>query len=300
MGKPEEPHKSSLLYQVTLLGSAALWGGSYLFTKTALEAMPMHWLMCVRMLGACLCMLAVFHKQIFPSLNRHIIVPGILVGLTYWGEMTTQTIGLSTIDAGRSAFLTASYCVAVPFVTWVICRRHRVPRRRRIRLLEDQWDNIGFRFRTGTGRLAYAAVRIAVCHQHRAAWHIHEPIPSDSHDLHGIPCGRNPVSRHVMPLLLWAERGMAATGSRIVGAVPDSWRLHGRADYGEYESAASAQFAGFDHHVHRMSVCRRLFGDFRRGTVHSEHNGRIRANLHCHGNVGQMLGRVTWDSLPER
>ena len=123
MGKPEGPHKSSLFYQMALLGSAALWGGSYLFTKTALEAMPMHWLMCVRMLGACLCMLAVFHKQILPSLNRRIIVPGILVGLTYWGEMTTQTIGLTTIDAGRSAFLTASYCVAVPFVTWIICAK---------------------------------------------------------------------------------------------------------------------------------------------------------------------------------
>lgn len=86
MGNSEGPHKSSLFYQMTLLGSAALWGGdSYLFTKTALEAMPMHWLMCVRMLGACLCMLAVFHRRILPNLNRRIIVPGMLVGLTYWG-----------------------------------------------------------------------------------------------------------------------------------------------------------------------------------------------------------------------
>lgn len=39
MGNSEGPHKSSLFFQMTLLGSAALWGGSYLFTKTALEAM---------------------------------------------------------------------------------------------------------------------------------------------------------------------------------------------------------------------------------------------------------------------
>lgn len=37
--------------------------------------------------------------------------------------MTAQTVGLATIDAGRSAFLTASYCVAVPFVTWIVCAR---------------------------------------------------------------------------------------------------------------------------------------------------------------------------------
>ncbi len=310
MGNSEGPHKSSLFYQMTLLGSAALWGGSYLFTKTALEAMPMHWLMCVRMLGACLCMLAVFHRRILPNLNRRIIVPGMLVGLTYWGEIDgtdrrtdrhrcrTQRVPDGFVLRGGSLRDLDRLCEK----TGVDAGRgrHRVPRRCRIRLLENRWGSIGFRFRTGTGRLAYAAVCIAVRHQHRAAWRIHETIPSDSHDLHGIPSGRSSVSRHVMPLLLWAERGMAAAGSRIVGAVSDSLCLHGRADHGEYEPAASARLAGFDHHVHRMPVRRRLFGDFRRGTVHHEHSNRIRADLHRHGDVGQVLGRMTWDSLPER
>lgn len=34
-----------------------------------------------------------------------------MVGLTYWGTMVTQTIGLQTIEPGRSV-LTAAYCVS--------------------------------------------------------------------------------------------------------------------------------------------------------------------------------------------
>ncbi len=53
-------------------------------------------------------MLALFHKHIVPYLTPKIIVPALVVGLTYWGTMVTQTIGLQTIEPGRSAFLTAT------------------------------------------------------------------------------------------------------------------------------------------------------------------------------------------------
>ena len=76
----------------------------------------------LRMIGACLCMLALFHKHIVPYLTPKIIVPALVVGLTYWGTMVTQTIGLQTIEPGRSAFLTAAYCVLTPFATWIISK----------------------------------------------------------------------------------------------------------------------------------------------------------------------------------
>ena len=108
------------LARLMLLGCAALWGGSYLLAKFAMEAIPPQWLMGLRMIGACLCMLALFHKHIVPYLTPKIIVPALVVGLTYWGTMVTQTIGLQTIEPGRSAFLTAAYCVLTPFATWII------------------------------------------------------------------------------------------------------------------------------------------------------------------------------------
>ena len=62
------------------------------------------------------------HKHIVPYLTPKIIVPALVVGLTYWGTMVTQTIGLQTIEPGRSAFLTAAYCVLTPFATSTIGR----------------------------------------------------------------------------------------------------------------------------------------------------------------------------------
>lgn len=111
------------LARLMLLCCAALWGGSYLTAKVALSAIPPMWLMGLRLAGACLVMMALFHRSILPYLNRRIIVPALLVGLTYWGTMTTQTIGLTSIDPGRSAFLTAAYCVITPFAAWVVCRQ---------------------------------------------------------------------------------------------------------------------------------------------------------------------------------
>jgi len=105
-----------------LLACAALWGGSYLLAKFAMTAIPAQWLMALRMFGACMCMLALFHKHIVPYLTPKIIVPALVVGLTYWGTMITQTIGLQTIEPGRSAFLTAAYCVITPFATWIISK----------------------------------------------------------------------------------------------------------------------------------------------------------------------------------
>ena len=92
-----------------------------------MEAIPPQWLMGLRMIGACLCMLALFHKHIVPYLTPKIIVPALVVGLTYWGTMVTQTIGLQTIEPGRSAFLTAAYCVLTPFATWIISKTARRP-----------------------------------------------------------------------------------------------------------------------------------------------------------------------------
>lgn len=63
------------LARLMLLGCAALWGGSYLLAKFAMEAIPPQWLMGLRMIGACLCMLALFHKHIVPYLTPKIIVP---------------------------------------------------------------------------------------------------------------------------------------------------------------------------------------------------------------------------------
>ncbi|NEG56213.1 DMT family transporter [Bifidobacterium platyrrhinorum] len=108
------------LARLMLLACAAMWGASYLLAKFAMAEIPPQWLMGIRMVGACSCMFALFHRHIVPCLNRAIIVPALVAGVTYWGTMVTQTIGLQTIDPGRSSFLTAAYCVITPFAAWLV------------------------------------------------------------------------------------------------------------------------------------------------------------------------------------
>jgi drug/metabolite transporter (DMT)-like permease len=110
------------LARLMLLACAALWGLSYMLAKFAMETIPPQWLIGLRMMGACACMLALFHKHIIPYLTAKIIVPALVVGLTYWVTMITQTIGLQTIEPGRSAFLTAAYCVFTPFAAWIVTK----------------------------------------------------------------------------------------------------------------------------------------------------------------------------------
>ncbi|MDF7640912.1 DMT family transporter [Bifidobacterium sp. ESL0784] len=106
------------LARIMLLCCAALWGGSYLVAKVAMSAITPQWLMAMRTGGACLIMFLLFRKTILRALNKSILIPALVIGVTYWGTMVLQTKGLLTIDPGRSAFLTASYCVLTPFAAW--------------------------------------------------------------------------------------------------------------------------------------------------------------------------------------
>lgn len=111
------------LARVMLLMCAALWGGSYLFAKIALETIPPQWLMCMRMFGACTIMFALFHRLITPYLTRASIVPAMVVGVSYYAMMAFQTVGLQTIDPGRSSFLTGVYCVLTPLTAWFVYKK---------------------------------------------------------------------------------------------------------------------------------------------------------------------------------
>ena len=114
--------------RVMLLCCAMLWGGSYPIAKVAMGVVTPQWLMGLRLVGASTIMLILFRKRIVPYLNKSIIIPGLVTGLTYWGTRISQTVGLTMIEPGRSAFLTSAYCVLVPFVSWLLMRQRPAAR----------------------------------------------------------------------------------------------------------------------------------------------------------------------------
>ena len=91
--------------------------------KFAMQTVPPQWLTGSRMAGSCLLMGALFHKSIARAMHRDIIIPALVVGVTYYAAMLAQAVGLQTIDPGRSSFLSGAYCVLIPFVGWAVNKR---------------------------------------------------------------------------------------------------------------------------------------------------------------------------------
>ena len=48
---------------------------------------------------------------------------GMLLGVFDFSAFWAQTVGLENTTPGINAFLTATYCVIVPFLWWVVARK---------------------------------------------------------------------------------------------------------------------------------------------------------------------------------
>lgn len=111
------------LARLMLLGCAILWGASYLAAKLVITTVGPNWMMACRTLIAAAVMLLLFYRVIIPHIHARVIIPALVVGLTYFGTLEMQMQGLVTVDPGRSAFLSAGYCVVMPFAAWIIVRK---------------------------------------------------------------------------------------------------------------------------------------------------------------------------------
>ena len=103
-----------------LLSVAVIWGYSFTTMKDALDTIPVFELVYVRFLPASLVMFAIFHKRIIAHFNARNLIVGLGMGALMWGAYGLQTIGLAQTTAGKSAFLTGTYCILVPFASYVL------------------------------------------------------------------------------------------------------------------------------------------------------------------------------------
>ncbi|MFT8593134.1 MAG: DMT family transporter [Bifidobacterium sp.] len=106
-----------------LLVAAATWGGGYTFSKIALDAIDVQWMMAIRLTLGSMILAVALWPRIRRTRLSHMVIPGMLLGLSYWMAFMFQMEGLTSIAPGRNAFLTATYCVIVPFLVWCIARR---------------------------------------------------------------------------------------------------------------------------------------------------------------------------------
>ncbi|BDR53899.1 transporter [Bombiscardovia apis] len=111
------------LARLMLVFAAAAWGAGYTFEKVALRQMSVQWIMGVRLVIAVGILTPLMWGKLKRSHLLSMLVPGLLLGVTYWGAFMFQMQGLRTIGPGRNSFLTATYCVLVPFLVWALTKK---------------------------------------------------------------------------------------------------------------------------------------------------------------------------------
>jgi drug/metabolite transporter (DMT)-like permease len=106
---------------LAMLLVTAIWGSSFVFTKTAVAAIgPFHFLF-YRFALATLLMTAITGRRL-RLLNQRMLIQGLITGAALAGGYAFQTIGLQYTSVGNSAFITGFYVVLVPFVGWLFTR----------------------------------------------------------------------------------------------------------------------------------------------------------------------------------
>lgn len=110
-----------LLAKPMLFAAAFFWGASFMLMKGALDSIPTGHLIAIRFTaGAPLVALISWRR--WKNFTPDYLWRGGLAGLLLFGVYWAQTVGLETTTASNSAFLSAVYCVIVPFMTWVLFR----------------------------------------------------------------------------------------------------------------------------------------------------------------------------------
>lgn len=110
-------------YRAMLLGASLIWGGSYIALKGALDALPATWLMAIRFLASGVILAALFARRLARNIDGSHLAAGAVVGVLGGLGYLVQNVGLADTTPSNNAFLTATYCVMVPFVNWALTRR---------------------------------------------------------------------------------------------------------------------------------------------------------------------------------
>lgn len=111
-----------ILPKFALFFAAMIFGSSFFIVKNTVDIFPTNFLLAIRFTIGCLLLCALFPKKL-TQLNRTCLWQGTVLGLLIFAGYCIQTIGLTDTTPGKNAFLTASYCILVPFLHWVVDKR---------------------------------------------------------------------------------------------------------------------------------------------------------------------------------
>lgn len=115
-------NKKVLYADLALILVAIIWGSGFVVTKNALNLITPFYLIFYRFSISAV-LLGIFSYKKLLKASKKDIKAGIIIGIFLFGGFSFQTIGLQYIEAGKQAFITATYVVMVPFIYWAISKK---------------------------------------------------------------------------------------------------------------------------------------------------------------------------------
>ena len=108
--------------RLCLICTTLIWGSSFVILKSALDSITPMWVLAIRFAGAALMMLIACLPRL-KRIDRGYLRGGVIMGVCLALAYIVQTYGLVYTTPGKNAFLTATYCILVPFLYWAIARK---------------------------------------------------------------------------------------------------------------------------------------------------------------------------------
>ena len=110
-------------YKAAIVVATIIWGYSFVAMKDVVSVLPPAWLLGFRFTFAGVLLTAILWKRVCKAFSGRMLLAGAALGLADFMAFWTQTIGLEHTMPGINAFLTATYCVIVPFLWWIVAHR---------------------------------------------------------------------------------------------------------------------------------------------------------------------------------
>lgn len=110
----------ALLARLALLVTAVVWGSSLTVVSAIKDAFTPNMLLALRFSLACVLLALIFAPHL-KKIDKDYVLSGLIIGFFLFVAYSSQTIGVTSANGapGRSGFISASYCVIVPFLTWL-------------------------------------------------------------------------------------------------------------------------------------------------------------------------------------
>lgn len=105
-----------------LFAAALIWGSSFFMMKGAVDVIEIFFLLAIRFTGGA-ALLALASWKRWKLFTPDYLWRGALTGAFLFAAYVAQTFGIARTTPSNNAFLTAVYCVLVPFFYWAVMKK---------------------------------------------------------------------------------------------------------------------------------------------------------------------------------